>query len=126
MPFVRMAIAAVLLAAAATGSAFAHAKMMASVPKDGATVAAGLSKIEMRFSHRMRLTLVRVHRAAADQQVAIKGALPKTFAEAATVSVDALPAGAYDVSWTAVSEDGHVMKGHFAFTVSGSGAPTQQ
>ncbi len=125
MRIVRMAAAAALLVMGGTGAALAHARMTASVPEDGATVPAGLSHIEMKFSHRMRLALVRVRRAADNQEVAIKGGLPKTFADAAKVTVDALPAGAYHVSWTAVSEDGHVIKGHFAFTVSASAAPAQ-
>ena len=114
-----------LVVAATTAPAFTHAKMSASVPEDGATVPAGLSQIEMRFSHPMRLTLVRIHRAADDRDVALPGALPKAFAEAAKLTIDALTAGAYDVSWTAVSEDGHVMKGHFAFKVTGPAAPAQ-
>ncbi len=119
------AAALALIMMAAAGAAFGHAKMTSSVPKDGATVPAGLAKIEMQFSHPMRLTLVRVHRAADDTYVAVQGALPKAFADAATVPVDALAEGAYDVSWTAVSKDGHVMKGHFAFTVSAGAAPAQ-
>ena len=50
----------------------------------------------------------------------MRGALPKTFEKAAKVAVEALEAGAYAVSWTAVSEDGHVMTGSFAFTVAGA------
>jgi methionine-rich copper-binding protein CopC len=123
MHFLRSAVMAIVMVTIALGAAFAHAKMKASVPADGATVPAGLSQIEMQFSHPMRLTLLRVHRAADNQNMAIKGALPQTFADAAKVSVDALTAGAYDVAWTAVSQDGHVMKGHFAFTVSGPHAP---
>lgn len=42
------------------------------------------------------------------------------FAEDATVSINALTAGAYDVSWTAVSKNGHVVKGHFMFNVTPS------
>jgi methionine-rich copper-binding protein CopC len=118
MRFARLAAVALFVALAATGSAFAHAKMKASIPADGATVPAGLSQIELTFSHPMRLTLVRLHRAADDADVPLPGALPKSFAEAATVPVDTLTAGAYEVSWTAVSEDGHVMKGHFAFKVT--------
>jgi hypothetical protein len=125
MRFFRSAVLAASVVMAGTLAAFAHAKMTTSVPEDGATVPAGLSQIEMRFSHPMRLTLVRVHRAADDKDVALQGPLPKTFTDAAKVPVDALTAGAYDVSWTAVSEDGHVMKGSFAFTVSGSPAPAQ-
>jgi methionine-rich copper-binding protein CopC len=125
MRIVRMAAAAALLVMAGTGAALAHARMTASVPEDGATVPAGLSHIEMKFSHPMRLALLRVRRAADDQEVVIKGGLPKTFAAAAKVTVDALPPGAYHVTWTAISEDGHVAKGQFAFTVSAAAAPAQ-
>jgi methionine-rich copper-binding protein CopC len=125
MHTLRSAALVALMAAAAPTAAFAHAKMVASTPEDGATVAAGLSQIELKFSHPMRLTLLRVHRADDDQDVAVGAALPKTFTDAANVSIGALTAGAYDVSWTAVSEDGHVMKGSFAFKVAGPAAPAQ-
>jgi methionine-rich copper-binding protein CopC len=124
MRFVRMAAAALLVVAGAD-TAVGHAKMTTSVPEDGATVSAGLSEIVMTFSHPMRLTLVRVHRGADDKDVALQGALPKRFAGSAKVPVEALASGAYEVSWTAVSEDGHVMKGHFAFKVAGPAAPAQ-
>jgi methionine-rich copper-binding protein CopC len=118
MRIVRLAAALVALVLAGTGAALAHAHLKSSVPADGATVAAGLSQIEMAFSHPMRLTLVRLHRAADDKHVPLAGALPKDFADSAKIAVGALEPGAYDVSWTAVAEDGHVMKGHFAFTVA--------
>jgi len=118
MRTLRNAAFAALVVVAGTLTAFAHAKMVESVPHDGATVAAGLSQIEMTFSHPMRLTLVRVHRAKDEQDVPLRAALPKTFADSAKVAVDALGAGVYDVSWTAVAADGHVMKGRFYFTVA--------
>ena len=114
---------AVFIALTATLSAWAHAKMTESVPKDGATVPAGLSSVELKFSKPMRLTLVRIHSAKADADVAVKGELPMTFVEEATISVEPIAAGAYDVHWTAVSQDGHVMKGDFEFTVEESPTP---
>ena len=89
-----------------------------SVPADGATVAAGVAAIEMTFSDPVRLTLVRVHSATTDSDVPLQGALPADFEGTAAVAVDPLAEGAYDVSWTGVAEDGHVMKGHFGFTVA--------
>jgi methionine-rich copper-binding protein CopC len=46
--------------------------------------------------------------------------LTTSFVDSAKVAVDALQAGSYEVSWTAVSNDGHVMKGTFAFSVKQS------
>ena len=123
MRIVRSAALAVLVTLAGTVGVLAHAKMVASVPKDGTTVAAGLSEIELSFSKPMRLTLVRVHPLKGGDDVIVSGALPKAFGDAAKVTVGALAAGAYAVSWTAVAEDGHVMKGSFAFVVAAPSAP---
>jgi methionine-rich copper-binding protein CopC len=117
MQFLRMAALMALTTFMAAGSAFAHASLTASDPEDGATVDAGLAAIEMTFSDPVRLTLVRVHSATTDSDVPLQGALPDDFVGTAAVAVDPLAGGAYDVSWTCVAEDGHVMKGHFAFTV---------
>jgi len=118
MHALRSAALIALLVVAAPLAAFAHAKIVTSTPKDGATVAAGLSDIELAFSKPMRLTLLHVRQAKNNEDVPLRSALPKTFEKAAKVAVEALPAGAYAVSWTAVSEDGHVMTGSFAFTVT--------
>ncbi|MCK5550062.1 MAG: copper resistance protein CopC [Hyphomicrobiaceae bacterium] len=98
-------------------AALAHAKMNASVPKAGETVAAGLSEIQLHFSKPLRLTLIHVRRVDDQQEMAVSSELPASFVDSAKVAVDALQAGSYEVFWTAVSNDGHVMKGNFAFSV---------
>lgn len=122
MRIANLAAAILCLVLTGTGPASAHAKMKSSVPADGASVAAGLQQIELTFSHPMRLTLVRVHRRTDDGDVPLQGALPKAFSDGAIVSLTPLTAGAYDVSWTAVSKDGHVMKGSFTFKVAAPAA----
>jgi methionine-rich copper-binding protein CopC len=118
MLLLRTAVLAALVMLAGTGSVWAHAKMVRSVPKDGTTVAAGLSELELGFSKPMRLTLVRVHPLKGGDDIVVTGELPKAMRDAAKVPVVPLAAGAYTVSWTAVAEDGHVMNGSFAFTVA--------
>ena len=124
MRIVRLAVLAVLVMLAGTGGVLAHAKMIASVPKDGTTVAAGLSEIELSFSKPLRLTLMRVHPLKGGDDIVVSGALPKSVSDKAKVAIGALAAGAYAVSWTAVAEDGHVMKGSFAFTVAAPASAT--
>jgi len=114
-PF-RLGTLAALLLLAAPAAALAHAKMMDSNPKDGSTVGAGLSQIELKFSKPLRLSMVHV-RDASKHDVPLKNKLPTAFAPAVKISVDGLTPGSYEVSWTAVTEDGHVMKGTFAFSV---------
>lgn len=126
MRTLKSAALAALLAGAVPLAAFAHAMMTASVPKDGATVPAGLAEIELDFSKPVRLTVVGVVRTGDETAVGLAGALPGTYAKSAVVKVEPLAAGSYKVSWTAVAADGHVMSGAFAFAVSGADPPSGQ
>lgn len=121
MNCLKTAALAALIALAAPSAALAHAKMTASKPADGSTVAAGLSEIELTFSKPLRLSMVHV-RDASKHDVALKGALPTAFGPVAKLNTEALTPGSYDVTWTAVAEDGHVMKGSFAFSVKADNA----
>lgn len=107
-------------AIAISGStAFAHSEMNKSVPKDGETVAAGLSQIELKFTNDLRLTLAKISREVGKgaEEIAITR-IPKAFTSHVTLSVPSLQAGDYEVTWTGVGKDGHVMSGSFTFTVS--------
>lgn len=124
--FTPLAIAAlaVPLATAAPLQALAHAKLTASTPKDGSTVAVGLSELELAFSAPLRVTAVHL-RDAAEHDVALTSELPKAFAAVLKLGIAALAPGAYKVTWTAVGEDGHVMKGAFGFSVAPGEAPAK-
>jgi methionine-rich copper-binding protein CopC len=122
-PF-RLTAMAALLAMALPAVVLAHAKMTDSNPKDGSTVAAGLTEIELDFSSPLRVSMVHV-RDANNQEIVLKSALPTSFATVVKLNVDALGPGSYEVSWTAVAEDGHVMKGDFAFSVKPDKAAAQ-
>jgi methionine-rich copper-binding protein CopC len=115
---------AALVVMAAPGAALAHAKMTASKPADGSTVAAGVAEIELSFSQPLRLSMVHV-RDANKHDVTLKSALPTAFAPVVKINVDGLPPGSYEVTWTAVAEDGHVMKGAFAFSVKADAPPAK-
>ena len=122
--YVTAGVLAALLAMGIPLAAWAHAKLTSSTPKNGSAVVAGLSEIELDFSAPLRVTALHV-RDAGEHDVALKGALPQSFAPVVKVGVTALAPGAYQVSWTAVAEDGHVMKGGIAFTVSASEPPAK-
>jgi methionine-rich copper-binding protein CopC len=117
MHTVRTALAAAFLIMAGPLPAASHAMITASVPKDGATVAAGISEIEIDFSRPVRLTVVGLVRLGDQKAVALVGNLPSDFSKTATVKIEPLPAGSYKASWTGVAADGHVINGGFAFSV---------
>lgn len=117
MSMCRAALAATFIALFLPATALAHAKMQASVPQDGAEVPAGLAEIEMSFSKPLRVTVVHLTRSE-NEEIPITGGIPKSFASTVKLAVAPLSAGSYEVSWTAVADDGHVMRGHFGFTVT--------
>ena len=118
MRLIMSALFAVLFVVAGGGSACAHAKMAASIPEDGATVPAGLTQVQLDFSKPMRVTVVRVTRMGDQASTPLKAELPSTFVMSAKLPLKPLAAGSYEVSWTAVADDGHVMNGVFKFTVT--------
>ena len=121
---IKAASLAIALVLAAPAAALAHAKMTASTPADGSTVAAGLSQIELNFSKPLRLSMVHV-RDAAQHEVPLKSELPTPLASAIKINVESLTPGSYQVAWTAVAEDGHVMNGTFAFSVKADAPPAK-
>lgn len=110
-----LVLAALLMGAS---SAWSHASMHSSTPKDGETVAQGLSQIELMFSEPLRVTMVTVAKPGDGAPIALKDKLPSSFVSNAKLGVDPLAAGSYEVNWRGVSDDGHVMNGHFKFSVS--------
>ena len=118
MHTIKSAFFTVLVLITIPAAAFAHAKMTASVPKDGSIVPVGLSEIELDFSKPLRLTVVHVMRTPEQKEISLTSELPKSFVKTAKLKVGTLPAGAYEVSWTAAADDGHVMNGSFKFSVN--------
>lgn len=115
----RLKVFAVLVALiAATSTAFGHAKMVTSVPVDGSQVAQGRTKLEVRFSKPMRITVVAMTHTETQSRVQPTQALPAKFQKSIEIGVPPMIPGSYTVQWTAVATDGHVMDGIFVFTVT--------
>lgn len=102
---------------AASSGAYAHAKMMSSVPANGSRVAASLSQLKFTFSKSMRLTTVKVRQEQSQLAIAPTEDLPANFITSATIKIPPLEAGTYSVEWTAVAKDGHIMTGTIDFIV---------
>lgn len=106
-----LAAAVVLLAPAAS----AHDELMSTSPQDGSSVTAPV-QVALRFTQDLL---------AIGNRLRIEGPGPATNLSARatgptlTASLDPdLPAGAYRVTWRAVSADGHPLSGAFGFTLT--------
>ena len=103
-----LALALALLPAAAG----AHSALEASVPADGATVAAPVDVLEMRFRAPIRLTRIEIEGPDGAERVEPADPSGQDFA----IPVE-LPPGAYVLRWIGLGADGHPMKGTVGFAV---------
>ena len=98
--------------------ALAHSKIATSEPLEGAIAKPGLSEIKLGFSKPVRLMLVKVIDVASKSEIAVKLGPHTTYKMQFPLEIPPLGAGSYQVNWTAVAEDGHVMKGMLSFRVA--------
>jgi copper transport protein len=114
------AVAALLLVGCGVTSAFAHASLVATEPRDGSMVAQAPKTVRLRFNEPVTPAVIRVIDAegrirddaavhAADQTIEIT--LPP-----------GLPAGTQVISYRVISADGHPVAGAMMFSV-GMGRP---
>lgn len=104
-----------------SGSILAHVGLSNSTPAKGAMLMAPPSKLELAFSAPIRLVKLSL-KDASNQEIALM--LPSSTQSQAQYSLDlpVLAASSYTVSWVAMGDDGHKMKGQFEFMVHGSTA----
>ena len=108
-----------LAAAAASSAALAHAKLSVAVPPANSVQAASPAEIRLRFNEPLEPAFSKIELVDA---AAAPVALPRATVERAEpavlhVAVPALMAGAYRVRWSAMTHDGHKVKGEYSFTV---------
>lgn len=98
--------------------AAAHSPLTSVTPADGAQLATAPQTIEMRFRDPSRL--IRFALAGDGDGTDVVLGDDHLMLESAdhTVALPALAAGRYIASWRAMSQDGHVIKGRFSFTIA--------
>jgi methionine-rich copper-binding protein CopC len=110
-----------IVAAFGAQSALAHTELTATVPENGATIAAAPENVELKFSEPVRLTALTIQIGDAEEQKL--GPLPSEATKEFSLPLPAaLDDGRYVVSWRALSEDTHVMNGEFVFGIGEAGS----
>ena len=115
----KMLILAAATSLAIAGQAAAHARLITGSPKAGATVAAP-SELKLTYSEGLDLAGCSLKVAGPGGAVVPTGALAldaKNHRIVHAPITGKLAAGAYKVSWSMKTEDGHTTSGDFAFTV---------
>lgn len=107
-----------LLVGVGPAPAHAHADFVASAPASGATVTRSPAEITLRFNEPVSVQDLRVLDArgrTVDHTVSVSGT--RVTARPGT----ALTRGPYAVTWSVVSDDGHVVSGSMSFQVGRGG-----
>jgi methionine-rich copper-binding protein CopC len=114
-----IALATAVATIALAGQVAAHARLITGSPKAGATVAAP-KELKLQYSETLVPEASSVTVTGPGGSAVATGKLVLDAKDKRTVHVpfSAAPApGAYKVSWTMKTADGHVTDGTFAFTV---------
>ena len=112
-------ILAAAFSLAAAGAASAHARLITGSPKAGATVAAP-KELKLTYSESIVAAGSSVSVADAKGGAVATGPLAVDARNKRLVVVpvtNKLATGAYKVTWSMKTEDGHTMGGDFSFTV---------
>jgi copper transport protein len=113
-----LALAALLLLAPA--SALAHAKLLRSQPRAGATLDAPPKLVELWFTDELSPGFSTIEVTASGGGRVDRGAVTHPEGKKAQVELGELPAGSYNVVWKVVSADQHTIRGRFTFKVTGA------
>ena len=107
------------LALTLAAPSFGHAKLLSSSPASGAQVSEVPKAITLTFNEEAKLAALTLLHAGKETAVAVDKSAPA--AKSVVVPIAGLIPGTYEVHWTAIAtNDGHVTKGSFTFTIVGT------
>jgi methionine-rich copper-binding protein CopC len=114
-----LAVTAFAFASTAASPVFAHAKLQASDPQAGSTLDSAPRQVRLKFNEALEPAFSKIQVTGPQNSEIAVGATAIDSADptAMTASLPQLPAGDYHIRWTAMTHDGHKVKGEVAFKV---------
>ncbi len=97
--------------------ALAHAELEATVPADEATVVGTPTELSATFSEALTAESTLSIRTASGDRLAVGGLDPADPARLVITPVPDLAPGTYEMRWTAFTDDGHIERDTWTFTV---------
>ena len=114
-----LAAAACVLASAAPPSAFAHAKLQSSDPRAGSTLDTAPKQVRLKFDETLEPAFSKIRLTGPqDNEIPITAtAVDKADPTVMTAPLPVLSSGVYRIQWSAMTHDGHKVKGEVTFKV---------
>jgi len=108
-----------LFALSAAAPLFAHLAVVKTAPADGANVAASPARVQVWFNQPPSERLSHLELQGPGGEVTLVELQVKRDERSISAAVpSSLGAGRYEVKWRTAGNDGHVMRGSFAFTIA--------
>jgi methionine-rich copper-binding protein CopC len=114
----RVSIVAIV-AAAFCSPAWSHARLLQSTPVANAVLTDAPKEVRIRFTEPLEGSFsgIEVTDASGKALTSDKAVIDSGDSTAMHLALPALKAGVYRVQWSAVTRDGHRVKGEYSFTV---------
>lgn len=114
-----LAVAAFSLASAGASPAFAHARLQSSDPQAGSTLSSAPRQARLKFNEALEPAFSKIRLTGpGNREIALPAAaVDKTDPTVMTATLPSLSAGDYHIQWSAMTHDGHKVKGDVAFKV---------
>lgn len=110
-------LAAALAALSFTSQAFAHARLIESIPAADSSVGASPTEINLRFNEPIEARFSGIDLSGPDGAAVSTGATASQDKDMTVPVPSTLAPGVYDVNWRVLSADGHKLEGNFKFEV---------
>jgi methionine-rich copper-binding protein CopC len=101
--------------------AFAHTRLESSDPADGSSIASAPESVSLRFNEAIQADFVTVSVVGPDGTQYQNGVVSAANGQVSTAVSPLGPAGAYQIGYRVVSDDGHPVTGKVSFTLTAPG-----
>ena len=118
-----LSTAMVLVALAAPAAVAAHAVLESTSPEAGSTVEVSPAEVSATFDDGLVASKSSIEVIAPDDSTVATGGVAADDPKTLVVVVPSLAPGTYRVRWAAATDDGHLERGRFEFTVAEAPSP---
>jgi hypothetical protein len=114
-----LAMSTLALASVVTSSAFAHAKLQSSDPQAGSTLESAPKQVHLKFNEALEPAFSKIQVTGPQNGEVAVGptVIDASDPTAMAAPLPQLSSGEYHIRWTAMTHDGHKMKGEVTFKV---------
>lgn len=114
--FLKLTLGAFLMASLLAPAAMAHTKIQSATLEDGGVYQTMPDVFDLVFAQKVGLATFSL-KDSEGQGVIVDFVPPKSREEKFSIPMPKLQSGLYEMTWRAISKDGHIVNGGLSFTV---------